>query len=319
MSLFRLGENALEAVSQTSFAALGVLERDDLQRLLRDQPDVLEEGLFIVAEEFSSWEGSQRRIDLLALDSEFRLVVVELKRDETGGAMELQAVRYAAMVANITFEQLVEAHAKYLNQIGTEEDARGRILEAVGSTDPSDIEILSERPRIMLVSADFSAELATSVLWLNDAGLDIRCVRLRPYAVDDEVFVEVSQVIPLPEAEDYLVKVRAKTRETEGRKYPTVDWSAEEIERLRHQMADRKVSLMLSMLASQPGRWFKWSEVLDHTKRTTHEARGDVAGLTRHIRREWRRDNWPFEWRNDNEGHVEDMLPSERVMGTSEE
>ena len=45
------------------------LQEANLQRLLRDQPDVLEEGLFIVAEEYGNWEDSNRRIDLLALDS----------------------------------------------------------------------------------------------------------------------------------------------------------------------------------------------------------------------------------------------------------
>jgi hypothetical protein len=41
------------------------------------------------------------------------LVVVELKRTDDGGHMELQAVRYAAMVSSMTFDQLVGAHAHF--------------------------------------------------------------------------------------------------------------------------------------------------------------------------------------------------------------
>ncbi len=110
MPLYRWNADHLEAVPPTTFEAEQLQERADLERLLRDQPDVLEEGLFILAEEFGNWEGSNRRIDLLALDSEGQLTVVELKRTESGEHMDLQAIRYAAMVANLTHEQLIEAH-----------------------------------------------------------------------------------------------------------------------------------------------------------------------------------------------------------------
>ena len=52
-------------------------------------PDTL-----VIAEEFSEWSGSQRRIDLLAIDRDANLVVIELKRTEDGGYMELQALRF---------------------------------------------------------------------------------------------------------------------------------------------------------------------------------------------------------------------------------
>ena len=75
----------------------------------------------------------------------------------------------------------------------------------------------TERPRILLVSEDFSKEVTTSVLWLNESGLDIRCVRLRVYRHGDELLIDVDQVIPLPEAQDYLVRVRNKAEESQQR------------------------------------------------------------------------------------------------------
>ena len=73
MPLYRWNADNLEAVPPTTFEAEQLQERAHLQRLLRDQPDVLEEGLFIVEEEFSDWEDSRLRIDLLAVDKEGRL------------------------------------------------------------------------------------------------------------------------------------------------------------------------------------------------------------------------------------------------------
>ena len=60
--------------------------------------------MLIVSEEFGGWEDSRRRIDLLGLDRQANLVVIELKRSENGGHMELQALRYAAMISKMTFE-----------------------------------------------------------------------------------------------------------------------------------------------------------------------------------------------------------------------
>jgi hypothetical protein len=67
--------------------------------------------------------------------------------------------------------------------------------------------------RIVLAASDFPQELTTAVLWLNKQGLDLRCVQMRPHLVDKRVLVDIQQVIPLPEAEQYQVAVREKSME----------------------------------------------------------------------------------------------------------
>ena len=63
---------------------------------------------------------------------------------------------------------------------------------------------ISTDVRIILVSADFGREITTAVLWLNRfEGMDIRCVRLVPYEIHGTVFLDIQQVVPLPEAADY--------------------------------------------------------------------------------------------------------------------
>src|SRR5215216_2830938 len=107
MAMYRVGEKVLERVPETTFSSEKVLERRDLQRFLRADISAISPDLMVVAEEYGEWEDSSRRIDLLCLDQQARLVVLELKRSDDGGHMELQALRYAAMVSSLTFEQLV--------------------------------------------------------------------------------------------------------------------------------------------------------------------------------------------------------------------
>jgi len=214
MPLFELRESGISAVPATSFAMEGIRERTDLQRLLRDCPEMLDPNLLIISEEFGDWVDSKRRIDLLAIDRQGQVVVVELKRADEESLMDLQAIRYAAMVANMTLRQLVSAFEAYLAKRERSDDALFTIANHLGVQDVNAVEIVSSNPRIILVSATFSSELTTSVLWLNEQGLDIVCVRVVPYRVSGHVLVDVSQIIPLPEATQYIVRLREKDERT---------------------------------------------------------------------------------------------------------
>jgi hypothetical protein len=83
------------------------------------------------------------------------------------------------------------------------------MLEFLGWDEP-DEDLFGQDVRIVLASAEFSKELTSSVLWLIDHAIDIRCVRLKPYTLEGRVIVDVQQIIPLPEARDYVVQVRDK-------------------------------------------------------------------------------------------------------------
>ena len=233
MAIYKMSEDKKELIEvvPTSFGEQGVLERADLQRLLRDQPGVLEEGLLIISEEFGSWQDSNRRIDLLGLDTQGRLVVVELKRGDTGQHMDLRAVRYAAMVANMTFQQTVDTFQDYLEKRSNEPDgepleedaAETRLREHLEMEELDNQAIHTEMPRIILVSENFGKELTTCVMWLNDSwmqgtGPEIKCIRLQPHLNVDGTLVEASVVVPLPEASDYRILLRNREQETRSDK-----------------------------------------------------------------------------------------------------
>jgi len=219
MALYKIDPDSLQPLEETTFTAEQIREREGLQALLRDRVEVIAPDTMVLAEEYSEWQDSYRRIDLLALDQDANLVVIELKRTEDGGHMELQALRYAAMVSTMTFEKAVKAHEAHLRlrtddgaATDTALDAESAILGFLGWDERND-DAFAQDVRIVLASADFSRELTTAVLWLTQKhDLDIRCVRLKPYRLAADVFLDVQQIIPLPEAQDYLVRAREKVR-----------------------------------------------------------------------------------------------------------
>ena len=214
MAIYKMNSEGgyLDPIRETSFAQENIKEDPDLRYTLRAEPEAIEEGLFILSEEFSGhWQGSGRSIDLLGLDSKGRLVVIELKRTATGDHAELQAIRYAAMVSILTSERIIEAHQEYMGKWGIEGDAAERIQQHLAETEFEDI--YTESPRIILVSEGFSRELTTSVLWLNDNGLDITCIQLQPFRNGKELLIESSQVIPVPGSEALLVQAQSKREE----------------------------------------------------------------------------------------------------------
>lgn len=209
MALYEVTSDNLTKITQTTFDQAGLRERTDLQRLLRKQIDVILPDTLIIAEEFGEWEESKRRIDLLGLDDKANLIVIELKRTEDGGHMELQAIRYAAMVSKMTFERAVEIYSEYLAKDGSNTDARTAILEFLDWQEPNE-DSFAQDVRIVLVSADFSKEITTAILWLNEHDLDIRCIRLTPYQDEGRVLIDVQPIIPLPEAAEYQIQIRKK-------------------------------------------------------------------------------------------------------------
>jgi hypothetical protein len=216
MPLYEITTDAFRSITEASLAEMKLRERGDLQRLLRTQIEVLADDLYVIAEEFGDWEESRRRIDLLAIDKNANLVVIELKRTTDGGHMELQAIRYASMVSTMTFSRAVNIHSEYLSGLGEKADeAQQRLLEFLGWEEP-DEENFATDVRIFLVSEDFGKELTTSVLWLREHDIDICCVRLKPYQNGNARLIDVQQIIPLPEANDYQVQVREK--EQQGKK-----------------------------------------------------------------------------------------------------
>lgn len=200
-------EKRLILLESKQFSELGLLERFDIQEWIDRSPAILGEELLVIAKELSLPSGI--RLDLLAIDRNGNLVIIELKRDDSGRDIEWQAIKYASYCSNFLPNDLFQHYATYLEV--DEDEAQLAIEEFMDA----ELDALNKIQRIILAAQSFHSDVASAVLWLRDFGLDISCVRLRAYMDQDEdLFINPEVIIPLPEAQDYIQRKEAKQQES---------------------------------------------------------------------------------------------------------
>ncbi|MFY1047453.1 hypothetical protein [Chryseobacterium sp. GP-SGM7] len=212
MAIYKIENEKFTKLSDTTFENENIYEVKNLQKYLSNSIDIIDKDLLVIATEFSDWEESRRSIDILCVDTDGNLVVVEIKRTQDGGHMDLQSLRYASMISKMKFEKAVSTYKSYLQKINHNLDAEQAMLKFLGWSEVIEDDFAQD-VRIILVSANFSIELTTSILWLNERDLDIRCVKVNLQKDDGKIFFDIQQVIPLPEATDYQVRLKEKAIE----------------------------------------------------------------------------------------------------------
>jgi len=190
----------------TKFSTLKLKERYDIEEWIEKTPEILGEELLIIYKELRLPSGI--RLDLLAIDKKANLVIIELKRDDSGTDVEWQAIKYTSYCSNFLQEHIFEYYAEYLQL--DEDNAQLKIEEFIDE----EIDKLNEKQRMILVSREFHSDVISAVFWLRDYEIDIECVRLKLHLdQDNQLFITPDLIIPLPEAKDYIQKKETKQKE----------------------------------------------------------------------------------------------------------
>lgn len=208
-------ENDILKLPTSTFSELGFGERTHLQEWLAKTPSALGEELLIIQKEFAGFSETKERFDLLALDKKGELVIIENKLDDTGQVVVWQALRYVAYCSTLTKTQIIEIFQDYLQKQNSAEDAGKLICDFLDGDKPIDEVILNSgsNQRCMLVAGNFRKEVTSTVLWLIAKGVNIQCIKVTPYAFNDKFLLDINQIIPTPEAEDYMIDMSKKQGE----------------------------------------------------------------------------------------------------------
>lgn len=209
-------ENRLRKLEEKRFADLQLRERDHLQEWLANLPAALGEELLIIQKEFDGFDDTRERLDLLALDREGQLVVIENKLDDTGRDVVWQALKYAAYVSSLTKAQIVDIFQLYLDRYCGGGNASELICGFLEADDLDELVLNSgNSQRVMLIAANFRKEVTAAALWLLGHGIRVQCFKVTPFGLGSELILNVQQIIPIPEAEAFMIGMSSK--ETEER------------------------------------------------------------------------------------------------------
>ncbi|WP_137824026.1 DNA-binding protein [Brevibacterium sp. 2SA] len=210
-------------------------ETRHLEQWIVHHPEVIDEGLKIVASQYNRWvsvEGGSAKeaLDVLALSSSGQTVVIELKRG-SDRKVHLQAITYEALVAGFDRHMLADAHAHWLTKNGaatTAEEALEQLTEHLESG--WDDEIL-KLPRLVLVAESFPDQVLTTVQWLADTvahGLEIECHEYSLFRDNGALYSSFQKIFPVenlegrtlrpaPAVDTGQVRERIATRERRAR------------------------------------------------------------------------------------------------------
>ena len=284
----------LELLDETDFSFHNILERRDIEKWVEQFPEILGEELLIITTEYDQFDKTKERLDLLVLDKAGKVAVVELKRDDSGRRVELQAIKYAAYCSTMTMEDVVSSREKYLASKGiqkTTDQVKSEILNFISS---DEFEEIDDMPRIILLSKEFRPEVTATVLWLRKFGVDITCTKLTPYIIDTHNMGLVSTtIIPLPEAEDYQIKAERK-----GSRKRTLTRTQQEYISFYSELKERferAVGIALSNPRPQTWYWIPTGIARVHFEWVFHGRPRDSFGVEVHFEKRSKAENIQFQ------------------------
>ena len=212
MYLIDREKNRILKLKQKSFSELKFRERDHLQEWIANDPSSLGEELLIIQKEFNGFNDTNERLDLLALDKLGNLVIIENKLDDSGKDVTWQVIKYASYCASLTKQDIVNIYQAYL---GSSANAQEKISEFFDNRELSEI-LLNQglnSQRLFLVAANFRKEVTSTVLWLMNFKIRIQCFKVTPFSNDEQLLLNVEQILPTKDTEDFVISIATKAQE----------------------------------------------------------------------------------------------------------
>ncbi len=150
---------------------------------------------------------------MLAIDENGNLVIIENKLDDSGKDVIWQSLKYASYCSGLTKNDINDIFQKYINNQDRNEQADKVLCEFLGIEDYSEVELNNEDQRIIMIAANFRKEVTSTALWLLDHNVKIKCIRVTPYELNGQILLDTEQIIPIVDAEEYLIKIATKKQE----------------------------------------------------------------------------------------------------------
>jgi hypothetical protein len=214
MYLIDKEQNRIERLDEKSFSELGFRERDHLQEWLANNPEALGEEILLIQKEFSGFDDTNERLDLLGIDKQGNLIIIENKLDDSGKDVTGQVLKYVSFCSSLTKEQIKDIYQDYLDKQGIIEKAEDNLTDFLNISDFEELSLNSgQTQRIMIIARYFRKEVTSPILWLMNYKLRIQCFKVTVFQYKEQLFLDIEQIIPMKDAEEYLIKIADKNQE----------------------------------------------------------------------------------------------------------
>jgi hypothetical protein len=213
MFLINKEENEAISIRKKTFKELKFKERKHLQEWICKNTEILGERLLIIQKEFSGFDDTQERLDLLAIDENGDLVIIENKLDDSGRDVVWQSLKYVSYCSGLTKSDIKDIFQRYLDEQGKNDNAEKLICEYLEIEDFNEVELNNNDPRIIMIAANFRKEVTSTAMWLLDHNVKIKCIKVTPYELEGKILLDTEQIIPVIDAEEYLIKLANKKQE----------------------------------------------------------------------------------------------------------
>ncbi|PTX44186.1 uncharacterized protein DUF91 [Christiangramia gaetbulicola] len=239
-------KNNIAKLEERLFSDLKIRERENLQEWIAKNPDMLGEDLLIIQKEFDGFNDTHERLDLLAIDKEGGLVIIENKLDDTGRDVVWQALKYTSYCSTLTNQQIIKIYQSYLNSYEGGGNAKENLLEFL-ERDEEDLLLNKNDQRIIFVANKYRKEVTSTVLWLLAHDIQIQCFRAIPYTMADEAFLQIEQIIPLPETREFMIDAMEKEKEERSKSMAVAETEARMLDlwtKLKQRLSDQNINYL---------------------------------------------------------------------------
>jgi len=198
-------------VIESTFAALKMSERNDLQEWIVNEPRILGEELLIIQKEFSGFSDTNERLDLLAIDKQGNLVIIENKLDDSGKDVTWQAMKYASYCSTLSKDNIRVIFQEYLKVYETNARAEDKICDFLQKSDFEEVQLNRDlSQRIILVAREFRKEVTSTVLWARKFRIQVQCIKFTPYMMGDILLLDTEQIIPVKDVAEIMINYENK-------------------------------------------------------------------------------------------------------------
>jgi Domain of unknown function (DUF4268) len=131
--------------------------------------------------------------------------------------------KYASYCSSLSKSQIVEIYQSFLSKNGGG-DARQKIEDFLDKEEDFESLILNLgiHQRVIMVAANFRKEVTSTVLWLLQHGIRLQCIRATAFDNGGQLFLNLEQIIPTPEAADFMIGLAGKEKEQQSTEHSMV-------------------------------------------------------------------------------------------------